>query len=89
MVIIQANDFNDSRLNTVIVVALTSNLWVAEAPGNIILTQRSSGLPKKSVVNVSQIKTIDKSHLRQRVKQLPLSDMAAIEAGIRLILSIE
>ena len=88
VVIIQSDDFNKSRLNTVVVVIITSNIWLAEAPGNVVLSQKQSGLPKKSVVNVSQIKTVDKVYLRERVKQLPQDSMAKIEAGIRLVLSL-
>ena len=66
-VIIQNNLFNRSRINTVVVCALTSNLKRAEAPGNVLLAKGESNLPKRSVVNVSQIFTVDKSDLVEKI----------------------
>ena len=66
LLIVQSDDFNRSRISTVIVAVITSNLRLALAPGNVALSKKASGLPKKSVVNVSQIITIDKSLLKEK-----------------------
>ena len=67
VVVVQADSFNRSQIGTVLVVAITSNLELAEAPGNVTLSRRASRLPRKSVVNVSQILTLDKGFLAKKV----------------------
>ena len=69
-VVIQNNVFNCSRINTVVVCALTSNLRRARAPGNVLLEGGEANLPKQSVVNVSQIFTVDKGDLGDRIGTL-------------------
>ncbi len=69
-VVIQNNVFNSSRIGTAVVLALTSNLSRAAAPGNVLLRKGEAGLPKPSVVNVSQIHTVDRSQLVQRIGAL-------------------
>jgi mRNA interferase MazF len=69
-VVIQNNVFNRSRINTVIVCAITSNLKRASAPGNVSLTKNETNLPKKSVVNISQIVTVDKNDLLEKIGTL-------------------
>lgn len=86
VLVIQTNPFNDSRIATVIIAVITSNLALVEAPGNLRLGKSDSGLPKPSVVNVSQILTIDKSVLTQRVKVLPAAVMQRVDAGLKLVL---
>ena len=88
ILIIQSDSFNRSRIATIIGVVITSNLRLAEAPGNIRLTKRDSGLPKRSVVNVSQMLTVDKSFLIEKAGQLSAVKMQEIEEGIRLVLSV-
>lgn len=88
VLIVQSDAFNRSRINTIVVVAISSNLRLAEAPGNIAITRQASGLPKPSVVNVSQILSIDKSCLDRRVRQLRRQEFAAVEAGLRLVLDL-
>ena len=88
ILIIQSDSFNRSRIATIIGIAVTSNLRLAEAPGNIRLTKRDSGLPKRSVVNVSQMLTVDKSFLTEKVGRLSAVKMQEIEKGIRLVLSL-
>jgi len=88
VVIVQEDAFTQSRLQTVLVVVLTSNLKLAEAPGNVLLSARTTGLPKSSVANVSQILTVDKSFLTEEIGQVPSRDMQRIEEGLRLILSL-
>ena len=84
-VVIQNNLFNQSRINTVVVCALTSNLKRADAPGNVLLNAKEAGLPKRSVVNVSQILTVDKSELGDFIGTLSAHRIQQILAGIKLI----
>ncbi len=88
LVVIQANEFNKSKINTVIAAVITSNLHLADAPGNVFLLTKKSKLPKKSVVNVSQLITVDKSFLVEKVHTLPNTIMNGIDEGIRLVLKL-
>jgi mRNA interferase MazF len=88
VLVIQSDGFNASRISTVVVVAITSNLALGSAPGNVALTRRDSALPRKSVVNVSQILTLDRSRLAERVGALPRSSMDRVAEGLRLVLSL-
>jgi mRNA interferase MazF len=88
LLIVQSDDFNRSRIRTVIAVVITSNLRLAEAPGNVLLSRKSSGLPKKSVANVSQLITVDKSFLTKKAGKLSPQILKDAEAGIRLVLSL-
>lgn len=88
VLIVQSDAFNRSRINTVIAAVVSSNLRLAAAPGNVQLTARESGLTKDSVVNVSQLITVDKSFLTERVGQLSSRTMQAIEDGMRLVLDL-
>lgn len=89
IVIIQDDSFNRSRIQTVIVVSITTNLNLADAPGNVYAEPKESGLPKSGVINISQISTIDKSRLIERVKMLPPRVMEEIDLGIKMIFSIK
>ncbi len=88
VLIIQDDTFNQSRISTVIVVIITSNIQLAEAPGNVLLPREASGLPRDSVVNVSQILTLDKTFLVERVGALTNHLQAEVDAGLRMILSL-
>ena len=88
VLIISANSFNESRISTVIAAVITSNLRLADAPGNVSLPVRGTGLSVPSVANVSQILTIDKSFLTKRVGKLAPRLLAEIEDGMRLVLSL-
>jgi len=88
LLIVQSDDFNRSKIRTVIAVVITSNLRLAEAPGNVLLPRRISGLPKKSIANVSQLITVDKFFLTEKAGNLPLELFQEVEAGIRLVLSL-
>jgi mRNA interferase MazF len=88
VVVVQSDAFNRSRIQTVIVVVITSNLKLAEVPGNFNLSRSQSGLPKESVVNVSQLITLDRSVFTGRIKRLPTRQLAALDAGLRLVLSL-
>jgi mRNA interferase MazF len=86
--IVSANPFNDSRINTAIAVVITSNLRLADAPGNVRLPTRGTGLTKPSVANVSQIITLDKSFLTERVGRVAPTLMTAVDDGLRLALAL-
>lgn len=88
VLVVQANPFNESRINTVVVAAITSNLALAEAPGNVRVGKSESGLTKPSVVNVSQVLTIDRGFLTNRVRALPGATMQRVDEGLRLVLSL-
>jgi mRNA interferase MazF len=85
-VVIQNNIFNRSPIATVVVCALTSNLKRAKAPGNIVLEPNEANLPKQSVVNVSQIFTVSKSQLQQKMGSLSQTRIEQILAGIQLVI---
>ncbi|WP_277877197.1 MULTISPECIES: type II toxin-antitoxin system PemK/MazF family toxin [Nostocaceae] len=86
VLIIQDDTFNQSRISTVIVAVITSNIQLAAAPGNVLLPREASGLPRDSVVNVSQLLTIDKSFLVERVGALPDFLQEEVDEGLRIIL---
>jgi mRNA interferase MazF len=88
VLVVQANAFNDSRINTVVVAVITSNLRLAEAPGNVRLPRRSSGLGKGSVVNVSKLMTLDRRFLTERLKVLPNAAVERVDQGLRLVLGL-
>lgn len=85
-IVIQNNVFNRSRINTVVVCVLTSNLKRAEAPGNVLLEEGEANLPKQSVVNVSQIFTVDKEDLAEKIGAVSPKRIEQILAGIKLVL---
>jgi mRNA interferase MazF len=85
-VVIQNNVFNASRLNTVVLCALTSNVGRAKAPGNVLLRKGEGDLPKDSVVNITQIITVDKSDLVEKIGALPLARINQILEGVQLLL---
>jgi mRNA interferase MazF len=88
VVVVQSNPFNQSRIATVIVAVVTSNLALANAPGNVRVGKSESGLAKPSVVNVSQILTLDRARLTQRVRGLPADTMRQIDEGLRLAIGV-
>ncbi len=88
IIVVQANEFNHSNIATVIAIVITSNIMLAQAPGNIFLPQNVSGLPKDSVVNISQIITVDKTLLSECVGSLPQKYIRQIEDSIHLVLSL-
>ena len=88
VLIVQANEFNQSKINTIIAAVITSNLALASAPGNVHLGSRSSGLSKESVVNVSQLITIYKRFLTERIKTIDQNTMQEVDTGLRTVLSI-
>ncbi len=85
-VVIQNNAFNFSNINTVVLCALTTNLKRASSPGNLILKKNEGGLPKKSVINISQIITVNKSDLKEKIGRLSKSRVEEIIEGLELLL---
>ena len=88
VVVLQIDRFNESLIQTVVVATITSNVRLARSPGNVACGRRDSGLSKPSVVNVSQVATIDKQRLLERVGRLPARLMAEVEDGVRLVLGL-
>jgi mRNA interferase MazF len=85
-VVISSDEFNDSRIATVIVAAITGNTSLAGIPGNVFLSSSSSGLPVDSVVNVTSIATIGKADLGDLVRPMPLHLWQELSAGLQLVL---
>jgi mRNA interferase MazF len=88
LVVIQSDDFNKSRINTIVAVVLTTNMKLADSPGNVMLSKKMTGLPKDSVANVSQIITVGRYYLNDRIAILPARTMRRIDDGLRLVLSL-
>ena len=88
VLVVQSNDFNESAIRTSICAAITSNMRLADAPGNVRVTRRVSGLPRDSVINVSQLITLDKQMLTEKVSRLPAQSLRDVEAGIKLALAL-
>ena len=86
VVIVQGDAFNRSRIVTTVCVPLTSNMKWAEAPGNVLLTPRDTGLPKPSVANVSQVVTVDQGMLSERVGKLSRQKIDLVLSGIDTVL---
>ena len=86
VVVVQGEAFNRSQISTVVCVPLTSNLRWAEAPGNVLLASKVTGLPQDSVANVSQLVTLDKSSLTNQVGKLPKSKLDLVLFGIDVVL---
>ncbi len=88
VLIVQADSWTRSRIATVIVAVITSNLRLATAPGNVLLRARESGLPKDAVINVSQIITLDKTDLDEQVGQVAATTLADVDQGLRLVFDL-
>ncbi len=88
VLVVQANEFTDSRIETVIVAILSTNLQLAAAPGNQLVRKKETKLLRDSVINVSQIVTVNKSALTECVSSLSARQMAAIDEGLKLAIGI-
>lgn len=88
VLVVQSDAFNRSRIRTVVVATITSNPRLAQAPGNVALSRRRSGLPRDSVVNISQILTLDRAFLGERVGRLDQARLGEVEEGVRLVLGL-
>ena len=89
VVIIQDDSFNNSKINTVIVASITTNLNLSDAPGNVLIEKEESGLSKNGVINISQISTIDKKRLTEKVCVLSQSSISEMDYGLKLVLNIQ
>lgn len=88
VLVLSSDAYNRSRIATVVCVAITSNLRLVEAPGNVALAAGKGGLPKGSVVNVSQVVTLDRTDLEERLGALDRKTIRSVEAGVRLVLGL-
>jgi mRNA interferase MazF len=88
VVIIQADPLNRSRIRTAVVAAVTSNLMLRGLPGNVYLSTRDSGLDRPSVVNASQLATLDRGRLLRHIGNLPGTKMRELDEGLRLVLAL-
>jgi mRNA interferase MazF len=86
VVVVQGEALNRSRISTVVCVPLTSNLRWADAPGNVLLSARATGLPKDSVANVSQLLTLDRDLFTERVGKIPRAKVELLFTGIDIVL---
>ena len=82
---IQNDLLNDSNINTVIMLAITSTLKFGELPGNVILRKGEANLPKKCVVNLTQIKSVDKRSIKEKIGTLPKKRMAEVHEGLKIV----
>ena len=88
VVIVQSDAFNRSRLRTVIAVVLMTNVRLVEAPGNVLLPAKATGLPKDSVANVSQVITVDRDFLLERAGRVRGQSLKDVDRGLRLVLAL-
>lgn len=88
ILIVQSDAFNRSRLQTVIAVILTSTIGLVDAPGNVLMPSKATGLPKDSVANVSQIITVDRAFLTERVSRIRGQLLKDLDSGLRLVLAL-
>jgi mRNA interferase MazF len=88
VLVVQAEAFNQSRIRTVIIAAITSNLALASAPGNVLLPRRASGLREDSVINVSQLAALDRGFLANHVGKISPQVQALVDDGLRMVLGL-
>ena len=88
VLVVQSDAFNRSRIRTVVAVVVTSNLRLADAPGNVLLPAKASGLPKDSIANVSQVITLDRDFLSARAGRVRGAILSDVESGVRLVLAL-
>ena len=89
LLIVQADALNRSRIQTIVAVVLTSNVRLLDAPGNVLVPAKLSGLPRDSVANVSQVVTPDRDSLREQAGKLPPKVMKEVGDGLRLVLALQ
>ena len=86
--VIQCDALNESKLNTVVVLAITSSLKFSELPGNVVLAKGESNMPKRCVINATQLKSVDKSSLVEKIGSLSQEKMEQVVAGPKLVIDI-
>ncbi len=88
VVVVSSDEFNQSHIATLIAAVVTSNLRLAEAPGNFVLKKKSSCLSRESVVNVSQLLTLDKQYCFEKIGKLTQKQFQTLNEGLRLVLAV-
>ena len=88
VIVVSSNEFNESNIRTVLVATITSNINLSKAPGNFFISKKESRLSKESLVNISQILTLDKSFLSEKSGQLSSKNMLVLNEGLKLVLSL-
>ncbi len=86
--VIQNDILNDSNINTVIMLDITSTMKFGELPGNIVLKKGEANVPKKCVINASQIKSVDKKSIKEKIGTLPKKRMDEVHAGLKLVMNL-
>ena len=87
-VVIQNDILNDSKLNTVVMLAITSTMKYGDLPGNVVLSKGEANMPKKCVINTTQIKSVDKASLKEKIGALPKEKMLEVKEGLNLVLGL-
>jgi mRNA interferase MazF len=88
VLIVQDNSFNESKIRTIVVVPLTTNLQLAEAPGNVLLKKKDSKLTEDSAIIVAQLYAMDRERFIEKVTKIDSDIMEKVESGIKLVLGI-
>jgi mRNA interferase MazF len=86
--VVQCDALNDSKLNTVVVLAITSNLKFSELPGNVVLAKGEANMPKRCVINATQLKSVDRGSLVEKIGSLSRAKMEQVVAGLKLVMDI-
>jgi mRNA interferase MazF len=86
--VVQNDILNDSNLNTVIMLAITSTMKFGELPGNVVLKKGEANVPKKCVINVTQIKSVDKKSIKEKIGTLPQKRIDEVHEGLKLVMSL-
>ena len=86
--VVQSDILNDSNLNTVVMLAITSTMKFGELPGNVIIGKGEANLPKKCVINTTQIKSVDKKSIKEKIGSLSKKRMDEVHEGLKLIMTI-
>ena len=89
VLIVQDDAFNESSIRTIIVLPLTTNLRLADAPGNVLIKKKESKLKNDSVVIVAQFYAIDRNRIKERISKISKGTMEEVEAGMKLVLGIK
>ena len=87
--VVQNDILNDSNLNTVIMLAITSTMKFGELPGNVVLKKGEANVPKKCVINVTQIKSVDKKSIKEKIGTLPKKRIDEVHEGLKLVMSLQ
>ncbi len=86
--VVQNDILNDSNLNTVIMLAITSTMKFGELPGNVVLKKGEANVPKKCVINVTQIKSVDKKSIKEKIGTLPKKRIDEVHEGLKLVMNL-